>query len=102
VEGSPRQRGVVRASDLESAAEALRSDPARVRAARRLRIAQAGSPAVDRLVELAVRLLGAQAGQISLLDDIQSIAGVAGLPPGGTTRVTGLTDTPCTLAAAGT
>jgi PAS domain S-box-containing protein len=102
VEGSPRQRGAVRTSDLESAAEALRGDPARVRAARRLRTAQSGSPAVDRLVELAARLLGAQAGQISLLDDVQSVAGVAGLPPGAATRVTGLADTPCTLAATGT
>jgi PAS domain S-box-containing protein len=101
VEGSPRQRGAVRPSDVELAAEALRSDPARVRAARRLRVAQSRSPAVDRLVELAARLLGAQAGQISLLDDVQSIAGVAGLPPGSATRQTGLTDTPCTLAAAG-
>ncbi len=101
MEGSPRLRDAVRASDLELAAEALRGDPARLRAARRLRIAQAGSPAVDRLVELAARLLGAQAGQISLLDDVQFVAGVAGLPPGSATRVTGLADTPCTLAAAG-
>jgi PAS domain S-box-containing protein len=99
VEGSPRLCGAVRASDLESAAEALRDDLARVRAARRLRVAQAGSPAVDRLVELAARLLGAQAGQISLLDDVQSVAGIAGLPPGSATRETGLADTPCSLAA---
>jgi PAS domain S-box-containing protein len=79
----------------------LRDDPARTRAARRLRIAQHGSLAVDRLVELAARLLGAQAGQISLLDDVQSVAAVAGLPPGAATRETGLADTPCTLAAAG-
>ena len=92
----------MRASDLESAAEALRGDLARTRAARRLRIAQSGSPAVDRLVELAARLLGAQAGQISLLDDVQSVAGVAGLPPGSATRETGLAGTPCTLAAAET
>ncbi|GAA5649488.1 hypothetical protein Gobs01_00854 [Geodermatophilus obscurus DSM 43160] len=101
MEGSPRQRGAVRTSDLESAAEVLRDDPARTRAARRLRIAQHGSLAVDRLVELAARLLGAQAGQISLLDDVQSVAAVAGLPPGAATRETGLADTPCTLAAAG-
>jgi PAS domain S-box-containing protein len=101
VEGSSRQRGAVRAGDVEQAAEALRSDPARVRAARRLRVAQSGSPAVDRLVELAARLLGAPAGQISLLDDVQSLAGVAGLSPGSATRETGLADTPCTLAAAG-
>ncbi|WP_244522737.1 SpoIIE family protein phosphatase [Geodermatophilus africanus] len=92
----------MRTSDLESAAEALRSDPARTRAARRLRTAQNGSPAVDRLVELAARLLGVRAGQISLLDDVQSVAGVAGLPPGSATRETGLAATPCTLAAAET
>jgi PAS domain S-box-containing protein len=101
VEGFPRQRGAVRASDVELAAEALRSDLARVRAARRLRAAQSSSPAVDRLVELAARLLGAQAAQISLLDDVQSVAGVAGLPPGSVTRETPLVDTPCTLAAGG-
>ncbi|WP_448610704.1 SpoIIE family protein phosphatase [Geodermatophilus sp. URMC 60] len=92
----------MRVSDLESAAEELQGDSARIRAARRLRIAQGSSPAVDRLVELAARLLGARAGQISLLDDVQSVAGVAGLPPGSATRETDLTDTPCTLAAAGT
>ncbi|WP_245743634.1 SpoIIE family protein phosphatase [Geodermatophilus poikilotrophus] len=92
----------MRTSDLESAAEVLRGDPVRTRAARRLRSAQNGSPAVDRLVELAARLLGAQAGQISLLGDVQSVAGVAGLPPGAATRETDLADTPCTLAAAGT
>ncbi|MDP9427374.1 MAG: SpoIIE family protein phosphatase [Actinomycetota bacterium] len=91
----------MRASDVELAAEALRSDPARVRAARRLRLALGGSPGVDRLVELAARVLGAQAGQISLLDDVQSVAGVAGLPPGSAMRETALTDTPCTLAAVG-
>ncbi|SET69959.1 PAS domain S-box-containing protein [Geodermatophilus poikilotrophus] len=102
MEGSPRLGGAVRTSDLESAAEVLRGDPVRTRAARRLRSAQNGSPAVDRLVELAARLLGAQAGQISLLGDVQSVAGVAGLPPGAATRETDLADTPCTLAAAGT
>jgi PAS domain S-box-containing protein len=101
VERSPWQHSAARASDVELAAEALRGDPARLRAARRLRVAQAGSPALDRLVELAARLLGAQAGQISLLDDVQSVAAVAGLPPGSAIRETGLPDTPCTLAATG-
>ncbi|TFV53663.1 GAF domain-containing protein [Geodermatophilus sp. DF01-2] len=101
MERSPRQHRVLRASDVDLAAEALRSDLARIRATRRLRSAQGSSPAVDRLVELAARLLGVQAGQISLLDEIQTIAGVAGLPPGSATRETALADSPCTLAAAG-
>ncbi len=100
MEGSPRQRGDVRASDVDLAAEALQSDPARLRAARRLRVGQSSFPAVDRLVELAARLLGAQSGQISLLDEVQSVAGVAGLPPGSAVRETPLADSPCTLAAA--
>ncbi|SNS61025.1 PAS domain S-box-containing protein [Geodermatophilus pulveris] len=100
MDGSPRPRDGARSPEVEQAAEGLRTDGSRLRAARRLRTAPGASPAVDRLVELAARLLGASSGQISLLDDVQSVAGSAGLPPGSATRETALDRTPCTLAAA--
>ena len=40
------------------------------------------STGLDRLAMLAARLLGAPSGQISLLTDVQLVAGGAGLPPG--------------------
>ncbi|RBY80964.1 histidine kinase [Geodermatophilus sp. TF02-6] len=100
MEGSPRRLGAVRTADVTLAAEELRNDPARVRAARRLRAAQRGTPALDRLVELAARLLGTRAGQISVLDDVATIGGAVGLLPGHADGETRLTDTPCTLSAA--
>ncbi|RBY88566.1 SpoIIE family protein phosphatase [Blastococcus sp. TF02A-26] len=60
------------------AASALRSDPDRVRAALRLRPAEAGIPALDRITELAARLLGARSAQVSLIDDVLLVAGAAG------------------------
>ncbi|WNV75556.1 SpoIIE family protein phosphatase [Geodermatophilus sp. DSM 44513] len=101
MEGSPRQLEGAHPSEVDRAAQALRSDVPRLRAARRLRTAPGGSPAVDRLAELAARLLGAQAAQVSLLDDVQSVAAVAGLPPGRTGRETELPQAMCTLTAGG-
>ena len=60
------------------AAAALRSDPGRVRAALRLRPAEPGNPALDRISELAARLLGAPSAQVSLIDDVLVVAGGAG------------------------
>lgn len=39
-------------------------------------------PALDRLADLACRLLGTGSAQVSLLTDVQTVAGGAGLPPG--------------------
>ncbi|WP_409330315.1 SpoIIE family protein phosphatase [Trujillonella humicola] len=60
------------------AADALRSDPSRVRAASRLRPAEPGAPALDRISELAARLLGTRSAQVSLIDDVLVVAGGAG------------------------
>ncbi|MGY1638425.1 SpoIIE family protein phosphatase [Geodermatophilus sp. SYSU D00742] len=94
-----RRDVAVRALDAAQAAVELRSDPARVRAARRLRVSDGGSPALDRLVELATRLLSARSAQISILDDAHTIAGIAGVPPGGRGQESPLDQSPCALAA---
>ncbi|RJK94270.1 SpoIIE family protein phosphatase [Vallicoccus soli] len=51
-------------------------------AARRLRPAPGGNPALDRLSALAARLLGTTAAQVSLVADVQTVAGGSGLAPG--------------------
>src|SRR6476661_6792344 len=60
----------------------LRNDPARVAQARRLRPRDGDRAALDRLAALAAHLLGTAAGQVSLLEDVQIVAGGAGLPDG--------------------
>ena len=62
--------------------ELLRSDPELVAAAARLVPDVPGQPSLDRLAALAARLLGSPSAQISLLTDVQTIAGGAGLAPG--------------------
>jgi PAS domain S-box-containing protein len=100
VKASPRRDDAVRSSDAAQAAALLRNDPARVRAARRLRVSDAGSAALDRLVELATRLLGTPSAQISILDDAHTVAGIAGIPPGGRGQESPLDQSPCALTAA--
>ncbi|CAA9366134.1 MAG: Uncharacterized, RsbU-domain-containing protein [uncultured Nocardioidaceae bacterium] len=51
---------------------------ARVSAARRLAPGEAGNPALNRLAELAARLLGAASAQVSLLSEVQIVAAGAG------------------------
>jgi PAS domain S-box-containing protein len=74
--------------------------PARPAEAQRLRPGPGGNPALDRLAALASRLLGASASQVSLLTDVQSVAGGAGLPDGSVGRVGALVDSLCTVTAA--
>ena len=62
----------------DRAAAVVRSDPDRVRAASRLRPADPENPALDRVTELAARLLGARSAQVSLIDDVLLVAGGAG------------------------
>jgi serine phosphatase RsbU (regulator of sigma subunit)/PAS domain-containing protein len=83
------------------AAAELQRAPERMDAARRLRPRQAGTPVLDRLAELAARLLGADASQVSLLTDVQLVAGGTGLPPGTIGSETPLADSLCTVTAAG-
>ncbi|SFK43625.1 PAS domain S-box-containing protein [Geodermatophilus ruber] len=89
----------MRPSNADRAADQLRSDPARVRAARRLRPPCGGTAALDRLTELAARLLGTATAQISMLDDVQTIAGASGLLPGEALGETPLPESLCTLTA---
>jgi PAS domain S-box-containing protein len=100
VEEIPRRGDAVRTLDAAQAADELRSDAARVRAARRLRAPEGGTAALDRIVELATRLLHAPSAQISILDDAHTIAGIAGIPPGGRGQVSPLDQSPCALTAA--
>jgi PAS domain S-box-containing protein len=53
------------------------------------------------LVELATRLLGVSAGQVSLLTDVQVVAGGSGLAPGTVGSESPLSESLCTLTAAG-
>jgi PAS domain S-box-containing protein len=79
------------------AVAALHADTARVRAARRL-VTTTAHPALDRLVGLAARLLGAPAAQVSLLSDVQTISAAAGLDPQDH-GVIALANSLCSLAA---
>jgi serine phosphatase RsbU (regulator of sigma subunit)/PAS domain-containing protein len=81
-----------------SAAE-LRADRDRVGEARRMLPHPGDTAALDRLAELATRLLGASAGQVSMLDDIQTIAGAAGLPADALGSTSPLVESLCTLTA---
>jgi serine phosphatase RsbU (regulator of sigma subunit)/PAS domain-containing protein len=81
------------------AAEVLQADRSRTTAARRLRLRDA-STALDRLTELAARLLGVPVAQLSLLDDVQVVVAGAGLPPGTIGTEVPLEATACAMSAA--
>jgi serine phosphatase RsbU (regulator of sigma subunit)/PAS domain-containing protein len=83
-------------------ADVLRDDPQRREETRRLLPAGGGSNALDRLAELAARLLGTEHSQISLLTDVQVIAAGSGLPPGSVDSAGPLEESLCTVTAAGT
>ena len=61
----------------------------------------AARPALDRLAELAARLLGTDHSQISLLTDVQVVAAGGGLPPGSVDATSPLEESLCTVTAAG-
>jgi PAS domain S-box-containing protein len=58
-------------------------------------------PALDRLADLARRLLGTESAQVSLLSDVQTVAGGAGLPSGTIGSTGPLADSLCTVTARG-
>jgi PAS domain-containing protein len=60
----------------------------------------ASRPALDRLAELARRLLGTASAQVSLLTEVQTVAGGAGLAPGAVGSTGPLADSLCTVTAA--
>ncbi|MCW2532719.1 MAG: putative sensor protein [Blastococcus sp.] len=86
----------------ERSAMELRRDPDRLDDARRLRPGRPGTLALDRLAELASRLLGTPAGQVSVLTDVQLVAAGTGLAPGAVGSEGPLEDSLCTVTAAGT
>ncbi len=67
--------------------------------ARRLRPGPGGNPALDRLAELAARLLRAPSSQVSLLPGAATVVGGAGLPPGTVGSDSPVADSICTLTA---
>ncbi|WP_345713802.1 PAS domain-containing protein, partial [Kineococcus glutinatus] len=90
-----------RAGERAPAPEVVPLDDERRRQAVR-RLATTGSnPALDRLAELAARLLGAPAAQVSLLGDVQTISAAAGLEESVRGGSTPLADSLCTVTAAG-
>ncbi|MFD2090880.1 SpoIIE family protein phosphatase [Blastococcus deserti] len=70
----------------------------RLAAVRRLQSTALGSPALQRLTGLAVRLLGADAASVSLLGDVETIVGGEGLPPGSLGRQVPLQESLCAVA----
>ena len=68
---------------------------------RRLESRVAGSPALQRLTDLAAQLLGTDIAQISLLTDVQTAIIGTGLPPGGVGGKLPLSDSLCVIATAG-
>jgi PAS domain S-box-containing protein len=85
----------------ERSAAELPWDPRRVAEAQRLLPLGRGTPSLDRLAELAARLLGAPASQVSLLTDVQVIAAGRGLPIGSLGSESPLRDSLCSVTAAG-
>ena len=72
-------------------------ESARALAARRLVPGRAGNPALDRLADLAARLLGSSSAQVSLLADVQHVAAGAGLADGAVGSTGPLGDSLCTV-----
>jgi len=70
----------------------------RVASAQRL-VTSTTNPALDRLADLAARLLGAPAAQVSLLSTVQTISAGVGLDEATRQAVTSLADSLCTVTA---
>jgi PAS domain S-box-containing protein len=85
----------------DDAADRLGSDAVRVYETRRLLSQDDGTTPLDRLSELAARLLHAPSSQVSLLTDVQVVAAGDGLAPGSVGSRGPLVDSLCTVTAAG-
>jgi len=83
----------------ERSASDLRRDAGRLEEARRLLPPLNGNPVLDRLAELAARLLDVPSSQIALLTDVQLVAAGEGLPPGAVGGESRLEDSLCTVTA---
>ena len=82
------------------AAAALVADRDRVAATRRITPSSDTRTVLDRVAALAARVLGVSAAQVSLLSDVQLVAGGHGLPAGTTGSLGRLDESLCTLTAA--
>jgi len=101
VDDTPDRAAVGEHPTAECSATALAVDEQRVAQTRRLRPQEADVAALDRHAALAARLLGTTASQVSLLEDVQIVAGGAGLAEGAVGAVTPLAESLCTVTAAG-
>jgi serine phosphatase RsbU (regulator of sigma subunit)/PAS domain-containing protein len=93
----PDAEGQVASTD--AAAQELQADRPRVRAARRLRLKDV-SASLDRLTELAARLVGAPVAQLSLIDDVHVVVAAVGMPAEVIGAEMPLQSTACAVAAA--
>ncbi|WP_235564825.1 SpoIIE family protein phosphatase [Modestobacter sp. Leaf380] len=85
----------------QALAARLRGDRDRVAAVRRVESAAVGSRALERLAQLAARLLDAGSAQVSLLGEQQTVAGGSGLAPDAVGGQGPLADSLCTVTASG-
>jgi PAS domain S-box-containing protein len=97
--GSPSDRTAERAATADVAAERLLAAEARVAAARRARANGHTTDTLNGLVALACRLVGASSGQVSLLADVQYVAGGSGAASTAVGSTGPLADSLCTLTA---
>jgi PAS domain S-box-containing protein len=88
------------AGSPSEAAAILRADDPRVQEAGRLRPRPGTSPALDRLAELAARLLGTASAQINLLGDELFVAAAAGAVADSVGTACPLDESLCSVAAA--
>ena len=98
----PLDRNGARTDELAGdaiGAAGLRSDPGRTAAATRLVPGPGGNRAIDRLTDLAARLLGVPSAQVSLLTTEQVVAGGTGLSPGSIGASSALDDSMCSVTA---
>ncbi|TFV48924.1 GAF domain-containing protein [Blastococcus sp. TF02A-35] len=77
------------------------SDPGRLALVRHLAAGAVGAPSLQRLTDLAVRLLDCPTAQISLLGEVQTAVVGSGLPPGGLGARIPLSHSLCAVAVAG-
>ena len=75
--------------------------PSRSSAARRLTPGEEGNPALDRLAELAARLLGTGSAQVSLISDVQHVAAGVGQAASSVGAEGPAEDSLCTVTVAG-
>jgi PAS domain S-box-containing protein len=77
------------------------ADDARVELVRQLAGSAVGARSLQRLTDLATRLLECDVAQVSLLGEVQTAVAASGLPPGGIGAQIPLSDSLCALAVAG-